>query len=88
MPRRSRCTSTSPITAQCRRADNVDNVASLQTRNNPNFFRGTVVEKAVANEIGVTKIEPVANGYAGCVAVGIRKVDSRGTAVSVDWMGR
>jgi hypothetical protein len=35
------------------------NAATLHTRNNPDFFKGTVVEKAVADELGVRK-EPAA----------------------------
>ena len=30
------------------------NAARLHTRNNPDFFRGTVVEQAVADELGLT----------------------------------
>lgn len=35
------------------------NAAALHTRNNPNFFKGTVVEKAVATELGL-QAAPVA----------------------------
>jgi hypothetical protein len=31
------------------------NAASLHTRNNPDFFKGTVVEKAVADELKLKK---------------------------------
>ena len=31
------------------------NVATLHTRNNPAFFKGTVVEQALADELGATR---------------------------------
>ena len=31
------------------------NAARLHTRNNPDFFKGTVVEQAVADELGLKK---------------------------------
>jgi hypothetical protein len=37
------------------------NAARLHTRNNPNFFKGTVVEQAVADELGLTTPLQVAN---------------------------
>ncbi|MBM4263232.1 MAG: hypothetical protein FJ145_17605 [Deltaproteobacteria bacterium] len=36
------------------------NAAALHTRNNPNFFKGTVVEKAVAAELGLNRTAKVA----------------------------
>jgi hypothetical protein len=32
----------------------------LHTRNNPGFFKGTVVEQVVANELGLEKGSPAA----------------------------
>jgi hypothetical protein len=37
------------------------NAARLHTRNNPNFFKGTVVEQAVADELGLKTLAAVAN---------------------------
>jgi predicted TIM-barrel fold metal-dependent hydrolase len=37
------------------------NAARLHTRNNPDFFKGTVVERAVGEELGLSK-QPAANG--------------------------
>jgi hypothetical protein len=36
------------------------NSAMLHTRNNPAFFKGTVVEQAVADELGLEKASPAA----------------------------
>ena len=41
------------VTAQDFREFTFTNAASLHTRNNPDFFKGTVVEQAVANELGL-----------------------------------
>lgn len=41
------------ITEQDFREFTFTNAASLHTRNNPEFFKGTVVEKAVADELGL-----------------------------------
>ena len=38
------------------------NAAALHTRNNPNFFKGTVVEKAVAEELGLKPQQAAAEG--------------------------
>lgn len=37
------------------------NAAMLHTRNNPGFFKGTVVEQAVADELGLERAAPAAN---------------------------
>jgi len=36
------------------------NAAMLHTRNNPGFFKGTVVEQAVADELALEKASPAA----------------------------
>ena len=36
------------------------NAAMLHTRNNPGFFKGTVVERAVADELGLERTLPAA----------------------------
>jgi hypothetical protein len=36
------------------------NAAMLHTRNNPGFFKGTVVEQAVADELGLKRASPAA----------------------------
>jgi hypothetical protein len=36
------------------------NAAMLHTRNNPGFFESTVVEQAVADELGLEKASPAA----------------------------
>ena len=41
------------VTAQDFREFTFTNAAQLHTRNNPGFFKGTVVEQAVANELGL-----------------------------------
>ena len=41
------------VTAQDFREFTLTNAASLHTRNNPDFFKSTVVEQAVANELGL-----------------------------------
>ncbi len=41
------------VTAQDFREFTFTNAARLHTRNNPGFFKGTVVEQAVANELGL-----------------------------------
>jgi hypothetical protein len=41
------------VTAEDFREFTFTNAASLHTRNNPDFFKGTVVEKAVAEELGL-----------------------------------
>jgi hypothetical protein len=35
------------------------NAAMLHTRNNPGFFKGTVVEQAVADELGLERASPI-----------------------------
>ena len=47
------------VTEQDFREFTFTNAALLHTRNNRDFFKGTVVEKAVADELGFTKT-PVA----------------------------
>jgi hypothetical protein len=42
------------ITEQDFREFTFTNAAELHTRNNPGFFKGTAVEKAVAKEVGTT----------------------------------
>ena len=37
------------------------NAATLHTRNNPDFFKGTVVEQAVADELAAKTRSPVAS---------------------------
>ena len=37
------------------------NAAMLHTRNNPGFFKGTVVEQTVADELGLERAAPAAN---------------------------
>jgi hypothetical protein len=41
------------VTEQDFRELTFTNAARLHTRNNPNFFKGTVVEQAVADELGL-----------------------------------
>jgi len=41
------------VTAQDFREFTFANAATLHTRNNPDFFKGTVVERAVADELRV-----------------------------------
>ena len=48
------------ITDQDFREFTFTNAALLHTRNNPGFFKGTVVEKAVADELGLTVAAAVA----------------------------
>jgi hypothetical protein len=36
------------------------NAAMLHTRNNPGFFKGTAVEQAVADELGLERPSPAA----------------------------
>jgi hypothetical protein len=36
------------------------NAARLHTRNNPGFFKVTVIEQAVADELGLKRASPVA----------------------------
>ena len=36
------------------------NAAMLHTHNNPGFFQGTVVEQAVAGELGLERASPAA----------------------------
>ncbi|HEV7393391.1 MAG TPA: amidohydrolase family protein [Burkholderiales bacterium] len=43
------------VTEQDFREFTFSNAARLHTRNNPDFFKGTVVERAVADELGVKK---------------------------------
>jgi len=38
------------------------NTVTLHTRNNPDFFKGTVVEQAVADELGLKTVLPTASG--------------------------
>jgi len=41
------------VTEQDFREFTFANAATLHTRNNPDFFKGTVVEQAVAHELGL-----------------------------------
>ncbi len=41
------------VTEQDFREFTFTNAARLHTRNNPDFFKGTVVEQAVADELGL-----------------------------------
>jgi hypothetical protein len=43
------------ITEQDFREFTFTNAARLHTRNNPDFFEGTVVERAVADELGLKR---------------------------------
>ena len=43
------------VTEQDFREFTFTNAARLHTRNNPDFFKGTVVEHAVANELGLKR---------------------------------
>ena len=46
------------VTEQDFREFTFSNAATLHTRNNPNFFKGTVVERAVAEELGLKAAMP------------------------------
>ena len=48
------------VTAQDFREFTFTNAAMLHTRNNPGFFKGTVVEQAVADELGLERASPAA----------------------------
>jgi hypothetical protein len=48
------------VTEQDFRELTFTNVAMLHTRNNPGFFKGTVVEQAVADELGLERASPAA----------------------------
>jgi hypothetical protein len=50
------------ITEQDFREFTFANAAQLHTRNNPGFFKGTVVEQAVAAELGLKTASPSPNG--------------------------
>jgi hypothetical protein len=47
------------VTEQDFREFTFSNAARLHTRNNPDFFKGTVVEQAVAHELGPKPLLPV-----------------------------
>ena len=49
------------VTEQDFREFTFTNAARLHTRNNPNFFKGTVVEQAVSDELCVRRASPAAN---------------------------
>jgi hypothetical protein len=49
------------VTEQDFREFTFANAAQLHTRNNPNFFKGTVVEQAVADELRLTMPSPAAS---------------------------
>jgi len=49
------------ITEQDFREFTFANAATLHTRNNPDFFKGTVVEQAVAGELGLKTASPIPN---------------------------
>ena len=48
------------VTEQDFREFTFTNAARLHTGNNPGFFKGTVIEQAVANELGLKTPLPVA----------------------------
>ena len=48
------------VTEQDFREFTFTNAAMLQTRNNPGFFKDTVVEQAVAEELGLEGASPAA----------------------------
>ena len=48
------------VTEQDFREFTFTNAAMLHTRNNPGFFKGTVVEQAVADELGLKRASPTA----------------------------
>ena len=47
------------VTEQDFREFTFTNAAMLHTRNNPDFFKGTVVEQAVADELGLKGRRPL-----------------------------
>jgi predicted TIM-barrel fold metal-dependent hydrolase len=49
------------VTQQDFREFTFTNAARLHTGNNPNFFKGTVIEQAVADELGLKTASPVAH---------------------------
>ena len=49
------------VTEQDFREFTFTNAATLHTRNNPDFFKGTVVEQAVADELGLKTASPATN---------------------------
>jgi predicted TIM-barrel fold metal-dependent hydrolase len=49
------------VTEQDFREFTFTNAAMLHTRNNPDFFKGTVVEQAVADELGLKTVSSAAN---------------------------
>ena len=48
------------VTEQDFREFTFTNAAMLHTRNNPAFFKGTVVEQAVTDELGLERASPAA----------------------------
>jgi hypothetical protein len=48
------------VTEQDFREFTFTNAAMLHTRNNPGFFKSTVVEQAVADELGLERASPAA----------------------------
>jgi hypothetical protein len=49
------------VTEQDFREFTFTNAAMLHTRNNPDFFKATVVEQAVADELGLERASPAAS---------------------------
>ena len=49
------------VTEQDFREFTFTNAAMLHTRNNPGFFKGTAVEQAVADELGLESASPRAH---------------------------
>ena len=49
------------VTEQDFREFTFTNAAMLQTRNNPGFFKGTVVKQAVADELGLERASRTAS---------------------------
>jgi hypothetical protein len=46
------------VTEQDFREFTFTNAATLHTRNNPGFFKGTVVQQALADELGLERASP------------------------------
>ena len=55
------------VTEQDFREFTFTDAARLHTRNNPGFFKGTVVEQAVADELGLERASPAATAETICV---------------------
>jgi hypothetical protein len=53
------------VTEQDFREFTFTNAAMLHTRNNPGFFKGTVVQQAVADELRLERASPAATAWTG-----------------------